>query len=208
MRAHGVLLCFGSVSASMAVLDHLTQGRRSLSPWAVRPVLRRPRPGLTVGADLTRHPPGGDQQDVGGQVDPLLVVEPSPTRDAPVPAERPGHSRASPSGCGTGGSSPDRGCRGRPEQPRREGGHGVLVPAYVRRQLTQPPARACSPRLGWTGHPGRFVGICGWGITPGAPLATWAAWSGRCPSRRGGRRRRQRPGCPAGSATGCRSVSW
>jgi hypothetical protein len=48
MRAHGVLLCFGSVSASMAVLDHLTQGRRSPSPWAVRPVLRRARPRLTL----------------------------------------------------------------------------------------------------------------------------------------------------------------
>jgi len=57
MRAHGVLLCFGSVSASMAVLDHLTQGRRSPSPWAVRPVLRRARPRLTVGADLTSYPP-------------------------------------------------------------------------------------------------------------------------------------------------------
>jgi hypothetical protein len=76
------------------------------------------------------------------------------------------------------------------------------------RPAPTPAATPATKRL----HP------CDAGVPPGsllciltrpAPvLAGGAPCGGRCPSCRGGRRRRHRPGCPADSATGSKSVSW
>ena len=50
----------------------------------------------------------------------------------------------------------------------------MLLPAYVRRQLTQPPP-GVFPEVGLDGLPRAVRRHLRAGITPGAPLGTWAA---------------------------------